>query len=242
MKEPLMHAKTRDLLTLRWQSEANLSLFLFLLVVVGFVLPSAGFEKSNLPLYADIAFSVVLVVGAAIAWVDRKLFLLTSLLSVVAIVLRWATWWRPTNPLILWRVSTGLAAILMITVVLLWQAFRSGPVTVMRIQGAIAAYLCLGYSWAHAYHLAALLDPGAFDAAGSDVSRVSTWVNYSFGMLTTVGYQGILPVHPVAHTLGSGEAVTGQLYLAVLVARLISMQVSTSAKGGDESSTPRSSG
>ena len=35
-----MHAKTRDLLTLRWQSEANLSLFLLLLVVVGFVLPS----------------------------------------------------------------------------------------------------------------------------------------------------------------------------------------------------------
>jgi hypothetical protein len=46
-----MRAKTRDLLTLRWQSEANLSLFLFLLVTVGFVLPSLGFEKSNLPLY-----------------------------------------------------------------------------------------------------------------------------------------------------------------------------------------------
>jgi hypothetical protein len=72
----------------------------------------------------------------------------------------------------------------------------------------------------------------SFDAAGSDVSSVSSWVNYSFGMLTTVGNQGIVPVHPVAHTLGSGEAVTGQLYLAVLVARLISMQVSTSAKGG----------
>jgi hypothetical protein len=49
-------------------------------------------------------------------------------------------------------------------------------------------------------------------------------------MLTTVGYQGILPV-PVAHTLGSGEAVAGQLYLAVLVARLVSMQVSSAAKG-----------
>ena len=237
-----MRAKTRDLLTLRWQSEANLSLFLFLLVVVGFVLPSVGFEKSNLPLYADVAFSVVLVVGAAIAWEDRKLFVVTSLVSIVAIVVRWATWGRPTNPLIFWRVSTGLAAILMIAAVLLWKVFRSGPVTVMRVQGAIAAYLCLGFGWAHAYHLAALLDPGAFNTAGSDVSTVSSWVNYSFGMLTTVGYQGILPVHPVAHTLGSGEAVTGQLYLAVLVARLVSMQVSTTRKGTDESSIPRSSG
>ena len=39
------------------------------------------------------------------------------------------------------QATTGLVAIIMITVVLLWQVFRSGPVTGMRIQGAIAAYL-----------------------------------------------------------------------------------------------------
>jgi hypothetical protein len=224
-----MHAKTRDLLTLSWQSQANLSFFLFLLVIVGFVIPSLGLEKNDFALYADLSFSVVVVVGAGIAWEKRTLFILTSLVSVVAIIVRWATVWSPTYPLILWRQSTGLAAVLMITAVLLWQVFRPGPVTAMRVQGAIAAYLCLGYAWAHAYHIASLLDRGAFNSAGSDVSSVSTWVNYSFGMLTTVGYQGILPVHPVAHTLGSGEAVTGQLYLAVLVARLVSMQVSSAA-------------
>lgn len=226
-----MHAKTRDLLNLRWESGANLSVFLFLLVVVGFVLPSIGVEKNNLPLYADITFSIVLIVGAAIAWGNRRLFVLTSLVAIVAIVVRWATWWWPTNTLLLWRISTGLAAILTITAVLLWQVFRSGPVTAMRVQGAIAAYLCLGFGWAHAYHIAALLDPGAFNPAGRGVSTVSIWVNYSFGMLTTVGYEGIVPVHPVAHTLGSGEAVTGQLYLAVLVARLVSMQISSAQTG-----------
>ena len=222
-----MHAKSSDLLTPGWKSEANLSLFLFLLVVVGFVLPSTGVEKNNLPLYADTAFSVLLLVGTAIAWEDRRLFVLTSLVSLVAIVVRWATWWTPTNTLVLWSVATGFSAILTITGVLLWRVFRPGPVTVMRIQGAIAAYLCLGFAWSHAYHLAALLDPGAFMAAGSNFSTTSTWVNYSFGMLTTLGYQGIVPVHPLAHTLGSGEAVTGQLYLAVLVARLVSAQVSS---------------
>ncbi len=45
-----MHSRTRDLLARGWRSEANLSLFLFLLIVVGFVLPSLGFEKHNLPL------------------------------------------------------------------------------------------------------------------------------------------------------------------------------------------------
>jgi hypothetical protein len=237
-----MPSKTRDLLTRSWESEANLSLFLFLLILVGFVLPSVGFEKNSLPLYGDMAFSVLSVVGAAIAWGNRRVFVLTSLVSLVAIVLRWATWWRPTNTLILWSVSAGLAAILTITAVLLWQVFRSGPVTMMRVQGAIAAYLCIGFGWAHAYQIAALLDPGAFNSAGSNVSLVSSWVNYSFGMLTTLGYSGIVPVQPLAYTLGSGEAVTGQLYLAVLVARLVSMQVSAAGRGADESSTPRSSG
>jgi len=89
-----MHVKTRDLLTLRWRSGANLSFFLFLLVVVTFVLPSMGFEEGNLPIYADIAFPVALAFGAAIAWENRTLFALTSLVSIVAIVVQWARYGR----------------------------------------------------------------------------------------------------------------------------------------------------
>ena len=57
---------------------------------------------------------------------------------------------------------------------------------------------------------------------------------YSFGMLTTLGYQGIAPLDPVAHSLAAGEAVTGQLYLAVLVARLVSMHVSAERQASQE--------
>jgi hypothetical protein len=222
-----MHVKTGDLSIRAWWSEANLSLFLLLLILLGFVFPSLGVEKNNLPLYSDIAFSVVLVVGAVVAWGNRRLFALTLFVVSVAMVVRWAKWWMPTNTMELWSAATGLAAILTITVVLFWRVFRPGPVTWMRVQGAIAAYLCLGFGWAHAYHIVALLDPGAFSTTGSEPTAVSTWANYSFGMLTTLGYEGIGPVHPVAHTLGTAEAVTGQLYLAVLVARLVSAQVSS---------------
>ena len=236
-----MPVKTRDLMRRSWQSEANLSVFLCLLILLAFVIPSMGFEKHNIALYGDMAFSVESVVGAAIAWGNRRLFALTSLVAIVAIALRWATWWKPTHTLILWSVSAGLAAILTITVVLLWQVFRSGPVTVMRIQGAIAAYLCLGFAWAHAYHIAELADPGAFNTAGTDVSVVIHWINYSFGMLTTIGYTGIVPIDSVAHTLCSAEAVTGQLYLAVLVARLVSMHVSAEEQSKQERSAGRQS-
>ena len=132
--------------------------------------PFDGLREAQYTSLRRHVFSVTSVVGAAIAWGNRRLFALTSLVAIVAIALRWATWWKPTNTLILWSVSAGLAAILTITVVLLWQVLRSGPVTGMRVQGAISAYLCLGFAWSHAYHIAELVDPGAFNTAGTDVS------------------------------------------------------------------------
>jgi hypothetical protein len=229
-----MPFKTRDLLARSWQSQVNLSLFFLLLILTAFVLPSVGFEKNSLHFYDDAAASVIAVVGTALAWRNRKLFLLTSVAVIVAIAFRWATWWRPSHTVRLWSASTGLSAIIMITVALLWQVFRSGPVTGMRVQGAIAAYLCLAFGWAHAYHIAALVDPNAFNAVGVDVSVALNWMNYSFGMLTTNGYAGIVPIDSVAHTLCSAEAVTGQLYLAVLVARLVSMHVSAEEQSKQE--------
>jgi hypothetical protein len=239
--DPLMPLKTRDLLTRSWQSQTNLTLFLLLLILTAFVLPALGFEKNNLPLYDRVAATLVAVMATAIAWGNRKLFLPTSLVAIVAIAFRWATWWWPTHTLGLWSASTGLALISMIMIVLLWQVFRAGPVTAMRIQGAIAAYLCLAYGWAHAYHIAALADPNSFNAAGTDISLSIHWVNYSFGMLTTIGYSGITAVDPVAHTLCSAEAVTGQLYLAVLVARLVSMHISAEEHSKQERSRSRPS-
>jgi len=46
-------------------------------------------------------------------------------------------------------------------------------------------------------------------------------------MLTTVGYGQIVPISPIARTLTSAEAVTGPLYLAVLIAHLVSMQLTS---------------
>lgn len=228
-----MQTKARDLLTHRWQSQANISLFLILLVLAVFVLPSIGFEEDHRVLYGDIAFSIMISFGSAIAWHNRRFFALTLFVSLVAIGARWLSWWSPTHILLLGSQFTGLAAVIAIMMVLLWQVFRSGPVTSTRIQAAIAVYLGLAFGWAHAYQIAALLDAGAFKIAANDLSGAVDWIAFSFGMLTTSGYEGVIPFHPVAHSLSSSEAVTGQLYLTVLVARLVSMQVSASRNSSD---------
>jgi voltage-gated potassium channel Kch len=63
--------------------------------------------------------------------------------------------------------------------------------------------------------------PGSFAAAG-DFSRM-TAIYFSFVTLSTLGYGDILPRSDVARGLAIVEGIGGQLFLAVLVARLVSL-------------------
>ena len=107
--------------------------------------------------------------------------------------------------------------------VVLAQTFRAGPVNRHRIEGAVAAYLLLGLAWALAYELVGLLAAGAFSGTGRSGPERPDLVYFSFVTLTTVGYGDVTPVHPVARSLAVAEALTGQLYPAILLARLVSL-------------------
>ena len=119
---------------------------------------------------------------------------------------------------VVWHLVSGRH--LVIALVLLAQVFRSGPVTSYRVQGAIAVYLLFGVGWAHAYHITELLHPGSFNSTTGNLNSVVDWAYYSYVTLSTVGYGDITPVRPIARTLSMGEAMTGQLYLAVLIAQI----------------------
>lgn len=217
--------KARGLITETWQSQANLSLFLALEILIAFILPSLGFGKEDAKLYSDMGFSVLLISGVAIAWRQWKLFVPTSVVSAVALIVRWVAWYRNTPRILLWSDWTTLAAVAMIAMVLLSQIFRPGRVSHLRIQGAIAVYLLFGVLWAHAYHIVAILQPGSFHGPTEQLTNLSSWAYYSYVTLTTVGYGDITPVTQVARTLSVGEALAGQLYLAVLIARLVAMEI-----------------
>jgi hypothetical protein len=80
--------------------------------------------------------------------------------------------------------------------------------------------------------------PGSFDISpnlvtdcepGRPLPQVLTY--FSFVTLTTVGYGDISPVTPATRTLAWIEAVTGQFYLAVIVAGLVSMLAAKGKRG-----------
>ena len=231
---PQVPKKVREVVTQTWQSEASLRLFLALLVLFVFVLPTLGLERRRR--YTVLASSLVLICGVAIAWRRRTVFLLASHIAVVTLALKWAEVLAPAVVLGIWPQLAVVATILMMVYILLSQVFSPGPITAMRIQGAIAAYLLFGVGWAHAYAIVASIVPGSFTLPGRDVSSPIEWFYYSFVTLTTIGFGDIVPTHPIARSLTISEVLTGQLYLAVLIGRLVGMQISSGPRTTDHGS------
>ena len=217
--------KGRILIAQTWESQLNLSLFLGLLVFTVFLMPALGIERSSGRFARDLAFSVILISGVAIGWGQRRLFVFSSCVAAVALVIRWMAWYIRTDDFALWREAATLASVALICLVLLSQIFRSGIVTSARVQGGVAVYLLLGLGWAHCYQIANCLIPGSFQSSVGSFFSVVEWYYYSFATLTTLGYGDIVPIKPVARSLAIGEALTGQLYLTVLIARLVALEV-----------------
>lgn len=92
------------------------------------------------------------------------------------------------------------------------------------LSGAAAVYLLLALIWALSYRVISDLAPGAF--MGLSPNQLSAWTQFlyfSLTTLTTLGYGDITPINPFARIWATLEAVVGTLYVAILVARLVSL-------------------
>lgn len=147
-----------------------------------------------------------------------------------ALVGKWVNHWRPELvPDWLFLVPAMLFC-LFLAQHLLRFILRASRVDSEVLCAGVAGYLLLGLLWAIACTLVARLVPNAFvftaGPAGSRFLKGFTSIYYSFMTLTTVGYGDIIPVSGAARMLAMTEAVTGTLYMAVMVARLVSLYYS----------------
>ncbi|TWT38838.1 potassium channel family protein [Blastopirellula retiformator] len=120
------------------------------------------------------------------------------------------------------------------------DVFRAHRVTTDQILGGVSVYLLLGLIWALAYLIVVMLDPAAIDfPVESDQlpgRRTATLIYFSFTTLTTLGLGDVVPVSSLARTLTWSESVTGQLYIAVTMAKLVGLRLAnlTQSQGKEE--------
>jgi hypothetical protein len=213
-----------------WEADRGLSIVLALLVVIVFVLPVLLTPDSTGRLVADLAFSALLIAGAFTAAESRRVRFAVVAFTAATLLVRWVAAASPSDALAIGREASTLAMLLLFVMVVAARSYRPGPVTHHRIQGAVAVLLLLGLVWANAYELLYLIHPDAFSGAVGNAPGAPTWIYYSFVTLTTMGYGDITPVHPIARSLAISEALSGQLYIAVTLARLMALQVSAGGR------------
>jgi hypothetical protein len=221
----MIHSKIWESFSRFWATDRGLSIFLVMIVVVVFVLPPLTSLGVTGRLLFDILFSILLISGIASMSGRRRVFIILAGISIVALVVRWIDAFNASSLLDVLNSLATITAIILFSTVVLSQVLKKGPITAHRIQGAIAVYLLIGLAWAHTYELIEYLSPGAFTGAITTSGKFSSWMYFSFVTLATLGYGDIAPVHPVARSLAVAEAITGQLYLAILIARLVSQEL-----------------
>ncbi len=111
---------------------------------------------------------------------------------------------------------------------------RGRKVTLDTIAGAACAYMLIGALWASLYQAVDHLRPGAFNIpdtwlVGPRRDRQLALTYFSFVTLTTVGYGDITPTEPGVGGLCVAEAIVGQLYLAIMIARLVGLHLTQRA-------------
>jgi hypothetical protein len=215
--------------TIRTVLGGRYGLLLVTLLIVFAVNPFLG----SYP-WARSAVSVltVLLIAAALSvvWAHARLFVMGLLLgggTVLALLLSWyfdtAAAESVTAALTFWFLVLVAASLIM-------DIARSRQVDMNVVFGACCVYLLLGLIWAALYGLVEAAAPGSFDfgpmADGSRELARGRLTYFSFITMTTVGYGDVTPVTPPARTLAAMQGLVGQLYLAIVIARLVGLEIS----------------
>ena len=186
------------------------------------------------------AFLTAVLVSAIAANRQRRHLLLSGIVFAAFVLpLNWATLVFDTPLLSLIAYGAGIAFLSVAAAMILMSVFRDYLATIQAVFGAICVYLLIGLTWALVYSALDYADHGAFLLPehattiqlphGHEITPYSQMVYFSFVTMSTLGYGDMLPHTHLAQTLTWMQSVLGQLYLAVLVARLVSILPATAS-------------
>ena len=207
-------------------TDHGLAALLLVLVAYGFIIyPLACAKDTANPLAAS-AFSAVLVLGVLATTRHKAVRMGMVTLAVFAFTSRWLHLLIQAHAVHVIAASASILFFSVLSFLIIQRVFSGGGITIFRICGAMAVYIILGILWGELFVLVYLFDPSSFYFQPSSQfgePPVSELLYFSFTTLTTLGVGDILPVRPIARSLTTLEALVGQLYPAVLLARLVTL-------------------
>ena len=182
----------------------------------------------------DILFTAMILALLYAMSAEPHFPILAMVLALPALGTRWGLRVTANEAFVVASFGLQIAFLAVSMGVVLLEILRSERVTTDTVLGGISVYLLIGITFAMLYGLIDYLDPAAFSLpSGADATRVrlpgrdgfAELVYFSFVTQTTLGYGDVVPLATGARSLSALQAVTGQIYLAVFVARLIGLHL-----------------
>lgn len=197
---------------------------LLALLVTAPLLPDTGTGARLLGL-------VVFLVALAGAWTLRRLHGSAAALVILGSLVFTSPEWGLLGDRHVLEIARAVAMIVLLALlarVILRDVLTTSEITLDTIFGATSVYLLIGYIWAFAYSLSGSIDPTSIAVPRGELlpaseGGIEEYFYFSFVTLTTLGYGDIQPVSPIVRTLAILEALLGQLYVVILLARLVSV-------------------
>jgi voltage-gated potassium channel Kch len=205
------------------------SILLFIVIFTIFFVPFFPIEWHRI-LYSICYTLIFLLSALALSKNRSRIFII----AVLVILIEWFS--ELFNFPILSKISLVVNIFFfgLIVVLFIMQIARAKTVTPLVIMESINGYLMLGMSFSILIALISIVNPNSFSfphlTTGTDltVSYFSNYTYYGFVTLTTLGYGDVVPLTSAAKSFSIFTAITGQMYVAIIIAALVAKYLNQS--------------
>lgn len=202
--------------------------FLLVSIILTFALKPflEGFVKINI--LTDIFLSAIILSAIYTVSEKRSSFLIALALAFPFVILKWSAYLVSSPAARLLQDIFG--ALFTAYLLLFTQSFiaRQQRVTQDVIMAAVCGYFFIGLMWSFVYFFLESVQPGSFQLPQNETPDRGHFIYFSFVTMTTLGYGETTPLSNGARCLAVLEAVMGQLYLAITIARLVGIHIAQS--------------
>ena len=167
-------------------------------------------------------FLLSLFVCAGIVSKKKSTLIVLLILGLPTLLLDLSSMVTRDSMLVIFTLISAVLFYLTVTVLLLYKIFTSKIVNLNILLGSVSVYFLLGIIWSILYVLFGRLYTNAFS---TEITNALDLVYFSFTTLTTLGFGDITPIAAPVKSLSIMEATTGQIYLSIIIARLVGLYI-----------------
>jgi hypothetical protein len=201
------------------------SLFLLLSLVV-YLMLVPFLENIQIGWAVEVALFSAILIAAVLELSKRRTLLWVAIPLVLCNILFQfgAHFDQTTRSIVIASHVLSIAFFGFLSVAIFAYLGRRGPVTSGRIYASVSLYLVLAMFWFSAYNLIEAAAPGSFiqTVPAHPALHPGMLLYFSVATLTTLGFGDVIPLSAPAREFAGLEAMSGVLYIAITVARLVS--------------------